>query len=178
LARQRFFIFSRRTQKYFVRSSCNVGGLWFDSYVSNTAHSLTKIGSARVSNDNLAIQLAELLNELEEVSSELNDIDLDAASELKSAIDEAEQAKSNAEEAVSNLEDVISNLEAISLPDPSDLESATDRLDKAVAQIKELAEQLETLAPKSLTLIVKQGSAEQKFYLHPDSPAVIEIITE
>jgi chromosome segregation ATPase len=177
VARQRFFIFSRRTQKYFVRSSCNVGGLWFDSYVSNTAHSL-QIGSARVSNDNLANQLAELLNELEEVSSELNDIDLDVASELKSAIDEAEQAKSNAEEAVSNLEDVISNLEAISLPDPSDLESATDRLDKAVAIIKELAEQMETLAPKSLTLIVKQGSAEQKFYLHPDSPATIEIITE
>jgi methyl-accepting chemotaxis protein len=138
-----------------------------------------------VSNDNLANQLAELLSELEEVSSELNDIDLDVASELKTALDTAEQAKTNAEQAVgeaeqavSELEDVISNLEAISLPDPSDLTSATDRLDKAVATIKELAEQLETLAPKSLTLIVKQGSAEQKFYLHPDSPATIEIITE
>jgi methyl-accepting chemotaxis protein len=115
---------------------------------------------------------------LEEVSSELNDIDLDVASELKAALDEAENAKSNAEQAVGDLEDVISNLEAISLPDPSDLESATDRLDKAVAQIKELAEQLETLAPKSLTLVIKQGSAEQKFYLHPDNPATIEIITD
>ena len=126
----------------------------------------------------LADQLAELLSELEEVSSELGDIDLDAASELKSAIDEAENAKSNAEQAVSDLEDVISNLEAISLPDPSDLTEATDRLDKAVAQVKEVAEQLAISTPKSLTLVVKQGSAEQKFYLHPDSPAVIEIITE
>lgn len=132
-----------------------------------------------MSNDNLANQIAELLSELEEVSSTLGDIDLeDATSEIKSAIDEAEQAKSNAEDAVSNLEDVISNLEAISIPDGSDLEEATDRLDKVVAQVKELAEQLETLAPKSLTLIVKQGSAEQKFYLHPDSPATIEIITD
>ena len=144
-----------------------------------TRLTLSKIGSARVSNDNLATQLAELLSELEEVSSTLGDIDLEeATSELKSALDEAESAKSNAESAVSDLEDVISNLEAISLPDPSDLEEATDRLDKAVATIKELQEQLETLAPKSLTLVIKQGSAEQKFYLHPDSPATIEIITE
>lgn len=145
--------------------------------MSNTAHSLTKIGSARVSNDNLANQLAELLNELEDVSNELSDIDLDVASELKAALDEAENAKSNAEQAVSDLEDVISNLEAISLPDPSDLEEATDRINKAVRSIKELTEQLAT-TPKSLTLLVKQGSAEQKFYLHPDSPAVIEIIAE
>ena len=145
--------------------------------MSNTAHSL-QIGSARVSNDNLATQLAELLSELEEATSELNNIDLeDATSEVKSALDEAETAKSNAEQAVSDLEDVISNLEAISLPDPSDLEEATDRINKAVESIKELAEQIGN-APKSLTLVIKQGSAEQKFYLHPDSPATIEIITE
>jgi methyl-accepting chemotaxis protein len=131
-----------------------------------------------VSNDNLANQLAEILSELEDVSNELNDIDLDVASELKAALDEAENAKSNAEQAVSDLEDVISNLEAISLPDPSDLTEATDRLDKAVALVKEVAEQLAISTPKSLTLVVKQGSAEQKFYLHPDSPAVIEIIAE
>ncbi len=131
-----------------------------------------------MSNDNLANQLAEILSELEDVSNELNDIDLDVASELKAALDEAENAKSNAEQAVSDLEDVISNLEAISLPDPSDLTEATDRLDKAVALVKEVAEQLAISTPKSLTLVVKQGSAEQKFYLHPDSPAVIEIITE
>ncbi len=139
---------------------------------------LQEIGSARVSNDNLANQLAEILSELEDVSNELNDIDLDVASELKAALDEAENAKSNAEQAVSDLEDVISNLEAISLPDPSDLTEATDRLDKAVALVKEVAEQLAISTPKSLTLVVKQGSAEQKFYLHPDSPAVIEIIAE
>ena len=138
-----------------------------------------------MTNDEMKTQLAELLNELEEVSSELSNIDLDVSTELKTALDTAENAKSNAEQAVgeaeqavSELEDVISNLEAISLPDPSDLTEATDRLDKAVAIIKELAEQLEVLAPKSLTLIVKQGSAEQKFYLHPDTPATIEIITE
>ncbi len=131
-----------------------------------------------MSNDNLANQLAEILSELEDVSNELNDIDLDVASELKAALDEAENAKSNAEQAVSDLEDVISNLEAISLPDPSDLTEATDRLDKAVALVKEVAEQLAISTPKSLTLVVKQGSAEQKFYLHPDSPAVIEIIAE
>jgi exonuclease VII small subunit len=125
----------------------------------------------------LADQLAELLNELEEVSTELGDIDLDAVSELKSAVEQAEEAKTNAEQAVSDLEDVISNLENISLPDADDLEEATERLNKALRSIKEITEQLET-TPKSLTLVVKQGSAEQKFYLHPDSPAVIEIITE
>ena len=144
-----------------------------------TRLTLSQIGSARVSNDNLANQIAELLSELEEVSSTLGDIGLeDATSEIKSALDQAEQAKSNADDAVSNLEDVISNLEAISIPDGGDLEEATDRLDKVVAQVKELAEQLETLAPKSLTLVIKQGSAEQKFYLHPDNPATIEIITD
>lgn len=131
-----------------------------------------------MSNDNLANQLAELLSEFEEATTKLNDIELDdAASELKAALDEAETAKSNAEQAVSDLEDVISNLEAISLPDPSDLEDAKDQINEAVESIKELAEQIGN-APKSLTLVIKQGSAEQKFYLHPDSPATIEIITE
>lgn len=130
-----------------------------------------------MSNDNLATQLAELLGELEDVANELSDIDLDVASEIKSALDEAENAKSNAEQAVSDLEDVISNLEAISLPDPTDLEAITDRVKDAVSLVKELTEKLEA-TPKSLTLVVKQGSAEQKFYLHPDHPAVIEIIAE
>jgi methyl-accepting chemotaxis protein len=137
-----------------------------------------------MTNDEMKTQLAELLSELEEVSSELSDIDLDVASELKTALDTAEQAKTNAEQAVgeaeqavSELEDVISNLEAISLPDPSDLTEATDRIAKAVKSIQELAEHLDTI-PKSLTLVIKQGSAEQKFYLHPDTPAQIEIITE
>jgi HAMP domain-containing protein len=128
--------------------------------------------------DELTTQLEELLSELEDVASEIANTDLDATSELKSAIDEAEQAKSNAEEAVSNLEDVISNLEAISLPEPSDLEELGDRVSSAVKSIKELTEEIANQTPKSLTLVVKQGSAEQKFYLHPDTPATIEIITE
>lgn len=128
--------------------------------------------------EELISQLEELLNELEDVASEVSGFDLDATSELKTALDEAEQAKSNAEDVVSNLEEAISNLEAISLPDPSDLEELGDRVSSAVKSIKELTEEVANQTPKSLTLIVKQGSAEQRFYLHPDQPVQIEIVQD
>jgi uncharacterized phage infection (PIP) family protein YhgE len=80
------------------------------------------------------------------------------------------------EEAKSYLENATSELDNIVVPDVSDLD-----LDGLKDRLDDLAESLETLAPptiKGLTLLVKQGSAEQRFYLHPDTPVQIEIITE
>lgn len=101
-----------------------------------------------------------IASDLEEAESTLSDL-----SDIEQYVDEAK----------SYLDNALDQLNAIEVPDVSDLD-----LDGLKDRLTDLADDLAGMKKdtKSLMLVVKQGSAEQKFFLHPDTPVQIEIITE
>lgn len=109
----------------------------------------------------------EVANEIEAIASDLSDAEstLSDLSDIEGYVDEAK----------SLVDQALDQLNSIEVPDISDLDldGLKDRLEDLAESVKEMAQPV-----KSLTLIVKQGSAEQKFYLHPDQPVQIEIVQE